>query len=1461
MTFSRVSRYACLIVCCAALWVAGGKVLENQAWAQEQQNNLSAEEKAEQVKRYLEQGTRNYNKANFEEALLWYENALTLEPDNGKLAALVQQTRQNQAYKTYVADQMPQGPAERKSAIKSRYEEAEENLEAGNLEAAQRGFYEIWLVTGGYKDTRDYLNEIREQAPANQVPAKPQLASAEVEEPTGKVRELSPAEEKADQSEPVADELPLDNVLEVEESQQDEAIELAQAEEEAARKAAEEARLKKQQEKEQQVRELMEAAEEARDDKEYEKAIDSLEIALRLDPDNEDLQEEMEEVQEEKAEAEKRAAEEAAEAALEEARARERAERVAREEKIDELMKQGEDFVNQEAWDEAIAVYEEVLVLDPEHDDAQDELADAREEKQEMLEQLERKRLEEEKEKARLAAEAQKEKEAREAEINALLQDASNAFEQEDYLTAINVYQAVLKKAPENQIALAGLEKAQAAQQAWQAEQEAAEAQAAVEPEPIPSENTGGDYSGEVIEDESQEVGGTKALTEDFEEPAPEREVTLELTAAEEPDEGTAEEMGKMEVAEREGSSQSQPIEEEFVYEEGPSEDTYEDMREMDEELEEKIEMLMEEADAAYRKGELEPAREAWQRVLELDPNHQKAALALEQTLPELEELQARRKEAEEKRQAEKEMQAKLNTLISISTDDPVPLRVFRKNLEILSNLDINVAFGGDYLVNATFVDKPLREVLDNILEPVGLKWYLKDGIITITSDLETEVFHLTTDDMAKIAALLDRGAIQRVIWGPEGKPPLKETVLQLDERQGILLVQDSRKNIDKLRAFLKDLKEEMPQEMVTRIYQIREEKAEETKALVEAILRTQETVGESLERKVFLQDDNLIVRGTIEDMQKVEELLNDQAIVDGLYSEKLEVATFVIVPKEELQQNLALAENFFKQVRQVIQVLLYAKDGVDQARMEGRQIWYDDVDPFIKQITITDYPDRIKAVSDFLNSLPQLQQQQREEVINLDFLDVSQGSDLNLIREMLGLQASSSGSSSGGSNSRLLRISNEQDATFMDLQIRVRRVEENDVGDDTDDDVTFIVTTPTESREQTLQEYSAAEFYDNYRVAVAEVKASGNGQGSAEFEVSYEPVNSPTNTGEGDLLDETEVELEAEADEDEMEIIAFGKQNAIVVRYRDPADLVRVRNLLKELDKPVPQVDIEALFVTVNERRAKEFSARFDFWDRDDPRNLTEGILDVQESPNGPAPVMGTLPGNPDGDGLSLARNALNGSFNGFTTMDVIMKNVLGYYVNMELSLLEAEGVVSLNNGPHIVVRHGEEAQFTIENEFRYYSINTGTGGVGGTTGGTGNVNENIIQYPLVDMSVSPQITSKESILLDDLQIQIYDRLTDPITQTNGGGANVNWLARSGDILPTGLQSGNYKDIDTQARIKNGGTIVLGGWTGEFSEDVTSGVPGLRNIPWLGKMFFSQNRHSRQRTNLLIFLSAEIVD
>ncbi|MCX7765919.1 MAG: tetratricopeptide repeat protein, partial [Candidatus Sumerlaeia bacterium] len=131
---------------------------------------------------------------------------------------------------------------------------------------------------------------------------------------------------------------------------------------------------------------------------------------------------------------------------------------------------------------------------------------------------------------------------------------------------------------------------------------------------------------------------------------------------------------------------------------------------------------------SAYRDKKLDEAVAKWEEALKVYPELEDAKRYLEQTKDEYQQYLSAKLEKETFAQREKSAQEKLNTLITIVTKKPIPLRDFLKNLYIISDIDFYVAEGVEAQIEVKFEDKPLYEVLDTVLLPIGLKWERKPG-------------------------------------------------------------------------------------------------------------------------------------------------------------------------------------------------------------------------------------------------------------------------------------------------------------------------------------------------------------------------------------------------------------------------------------------------------------------------------------------------------------------------------------------------------------------------------------------------------------------------------------------------------------------------------------------------------------------------------------------------------------
>ncbi|HPB30994.1 MAG TPA: hypothetical protein PLB62_06025, partial [Candidatus Sumerlaeota bacterium] len=690
----------------------------------------------------------------------------------------------------------------------------------------------------------------------------------------------------------------------------------------------------------------------------------------------------------------------------------------------------------------------------------------------------------------------------------------------------------------------------------------------------------------------------------------------------------------------------------------------------------------------AYQKKDMETAVKNWEEALAVDPSHARAQAYIEETKAELEAFRKSKAEKDAFEKKESDAKNKMNTLISVSTTvHHTPLISYLDNVSIVSGIQFYITSGVDATVDAKFVDTPLYEVLDTLLPPIGLKWSRKPGtdIVTITPDLQTKIINLSPVDTAKVKAVMDNGDLQRILWGADGVPKMKGVSLTLDDRDGILISVDSRSNIKKIDAFLEDLRESGAPGLIYKTYRLREGEGEKVKSLLEAILLADSQAPYSPDRKLLLDGRDLIVKDTKENIQKIEELLQDKGFIEKIRSDQLLVQTWILVPKDALKQNPEQLRQFGEWVVEVIKVMLYSKSTVSRAEAEGRRLWWD---PATLQLTLSDFPDNILAVSDFIQSLPQLEQKSKTRFIQLKYAKAETiAADVN---SFLGLSESAEGgqstSTSGLSITKSVTTGN--DFTWRDITVRLQRANQNDPNDDNDDSVELKIRTPGESRDVTMDEFDS-ETVDDYEVIAEDVTASTTpGQGRARLKIVYNPPYDSTQI----QPEVTPEETPAVTEEGEKPVQSILDINALFVEYKDPSHLARVEDWVKRLDVRKTQVSIETKFVEVIESRAREFSSQLAIAD------LTEGV-DFSNS------VLNMRFAND----LDELQNAIRSQYEppaespyfqhllkGSTVFSLITGG--NSPLNWQLRLLEAEGVVNVVNGPHMVVQNrADSAEFVI--------------------------------------------------------------------------------------------------------------------------------------------------------------------
>ncbi len=922
---------------------------------------------------------------------------------------------------------------------------------------------------------------------------------------------------------------------------------------------------------------------------------------------------------------------------------------------------------------------------------------------------------------------------------------------------------------------------------------------------------------------------------------------------------------------------------------------------------------------AAYGAGDILGAEDLWLKTLEINPDHELAATYLGETRDEVAGRRAELLADDRQARIDREMEAKLNTKVeSLLFDQPTALYDFLTDLKIFADLNFNIVAGEKTTITGAFSDMTIREILDSALHYRGLKWEVTGAVITIDNNLRIRYFTLDNDKFQKVRNLIADDSLESALW--KDGPPVAGAKIELDERNSQLIVTAPERDLDRFADLLKGLASTASLQYVMERFKIQPEKA----IKIEALLRQQLNYGRDIgmvesERLLSIDGEDLIIVDTIENIRKAQEILADEKLLQVISSGEIEIGRWNLTPIDALEKSGDTLREYFLNHVDVIETMLYSANSKSEAMKEGRRIWVDEI---LLTITITDTAERIEAISNYIAGLELIEVPRKSEIVFLKHADVDQlASDL---REVLGIE-SSTGRSGETWNTTVRVGRDEKEWSGHDFRIRLLSVEPNDEWDDNDDSAEFLIVTDASSDELQMDEF-VTDFVlggtGEYEVTPTEIDWRGGSEGSARIEVRFQPDPA--------LAPALPMPTTPSEEEFDLELQSFGDRNAMLIRYQDPKDFQEVMNWIKELDIPVAQVSIETRFVTIYEKRFKEFGSDMSI------SNLGKKTLDFSEMnmdlvfgrDETLKSIWGSeaLAGESLMTGLFPKTNQLldEAALAGFPYYNIASEVAAGADgtqvspfvpitsaafppgthptfngspVTWQLRMLEAEGVISSTAGPTVTVMNGEEANFTVGlSQMNPVTPNTnlignilsgnlppglasqgttggggalgglgggslgglgslgggggslgglggggggttGSFGGGGTTGGGSGVS---MGQPLVEFDVSPlKISATGSIKLD-----IDIEMSDP---PPFGDEDLGQMAYF------------TSELQTIAELQDGETLILGGWTKKYEKELTSGVPILRDLPYVGKLFFGKNESLLDDVTMVIFLTANI--
>jgi type IV pilus assembly protein PilQ len=262
------------------------------------------------------------------------------------------------------------------------------------------------------------------------------------------------------------------------------------------------------------------------------------------------------------------------------------------------------------------------------------------------------------------------------------------------------------------------------------------------------------------------------------------------------------------------------------------------------------------------------------------------------------------------------------------------------------------------------------------------------------------------------------------------------------------------------------------------------------------------------------------------------------------------------------------------------------------------------------------------------------------------------------------------------------------------------------------------------------------------------------------------------------------------------------------------------IGEILKTLDKPTPQVLVEARIVEVNTATTRDLGIQWGI------NMQTSNTLASAGGLSG-VPLLSEGPftgGNYLVDFPAKNVGALSGS--GITFGIINPSRTIG--LDLQLSAIETVGKGKVISNPKILTIDNGKAKILQGKSIPVRRL---------TTEGTVSTEFKDVTLELV---VTPHITPDGSI---SMELNLKKEELDPSVPS-----------------VEGVPGTDKKEANTNVIIKDGETVVIGGMYKIQTSDQDSGVPGLMNIPILGWLF--KNRLNQSNTSeLLIFITPRIME
>jgi len=277
---------------------------------------------------------------------------------------------------------------------------------------------------------------------------------------------------------------------------------------------------------------------------------------------------------------------------------------------------------------------------------------------------------------------------------------------------------------------------------------------------------------------------------------------------------------------------------------------------------------------------------------------------------------------------------------------------------------------------------------------------------------------------------------------------------------------------------------------------------------------------------------------------------------------------------------------------------------------------------------------------------------------------------------------------------------------------------------------------------------------------------------------------------------------------------ISSNEEINAIIAIGDPLIIKGLKLIIDELDKEKYQVYVQARIIEINDNEAENIGIKYGF-----------SAGDVSAS------GLYAMSANFGSD--SLTATAQNAVLTALGSIGSGASSALA--LGATVDFLESNGASKSVSNPSILCVNNKESSIYVG---KTISVSSGS-----TANAVSGITNSFKREDVgLTLKIKPRVSSVDKVTLD-VEAVLENVLDD------------------GSNNESGQPVTSKQEVKTQAILRHGESIIIGGLVKSYELESQSKVPLLGDIPWIGKWLFSSTSVSDQEDNLVVILTPYVID